>query len=202
MNKELESYLSHNLEQMEVDSAEFVELLRILASKLNQHRNENKGRLPKEAWLAILKIFGISLYCDILLTDHKGIPLLAIRHDPTAVGKEAEWEGKLHVPGLAIYPALKAEQILPYLIRKEVTGDRGYAQELVSQAKLVGIRFIPEPERETMAFGTVFTVAVDPQRIKDGFEPITQSNLPNVIKEHLVVLNWFQQKNRPVFFGI
>ncbi|HJY98404.1 MAG TPA: hypothetical protein VJ227_01680 [Patescibacteria group bacterium] len=136
-----------------------------VASEVSGIREKNGGLLPKDLWLKVVEIAGSHFCLEVLLITPEGKPVLKVRHDPSAQGRELEWEGMLHLPGTALSPSASGENMVKNLIEREVVkeGEEEFAESLAQEAVFFGFARYPEVQRNTVADVLIMALVIDPK---------------------------------------
>lgn len=189
--------MSENIENEQSANTELLEKITEVADKITLMRQEKGGVLPKELWLELLRISGSYLCTELLLVTPDGSPVLKVRNDPTPVGREQEWEGKLHLPGIVVGTATRGNEVVTKLLEKEVVnkGEHDLAEQLSKSAVFFGFVREDEPERKTIADSLVLTLVIDPKdpRFQQDLVVLTDDLKKDVIPEHQPVIERFYE---------
>jgi len=159
-------------------------------------RNRHDGFLPKDVWLRNLETAGSYSCLEIIPIDQNtGIIYLKERKDPTAQGGELDWEGKLHIPGLANLAKIRGDKAPEILLKKEIIQN---LDETIGPSKnlkyLTHVKY-PEPERRTVADTLILLLPINPNELQDDFKPVTKDNLSQVISQHRPILESYWENN-------
>lgn len=188
----------------QVDSQEFIGDFVSMADQVIQYRLDHGGMLPRELWLEVLRLAGSYLCLEVLPVSPEGTPVLKLRKDPTSIGGELEWEGKLHIPGTAVPVSRRAEEMVPFLVRKEIVkpGNDEVVEFLASEAAYWGFVRYYEPQRRTTADTIVMTLPVDPgdPRLQEDLVTLTEERRSQVIDQHRPVIEAYSYNPRGRIF--
>lgn len=183
--------LAEQVNSLNLRSPEFTDVARVVAEKTANLREE-AGRVPYDVFIAGMEMAGVYPALEVIPYDPEGNFYLRRRLEGENASQEEEsaWGGKLHFAGSVIVPAQRFELNFYNLLNSEVfrVADESERRKLIAQlyrkSKVIGISMVPAPERKTSGLSLILSTEIeDPQFLRENFEKITQTNLPEVIDQ-------------------
>lgn len=181
---------------------ELGEVFEIIATRVFQHRQENRGFVPLEIFPYCVGIGGGYLCAEIVVIAEDGSGFYLKKR----VGEdELGWKGQFQIPGTSIRTTDNPEDVFERL-SDEISSESGLRFNMYNAA-FIGIETHNEPERMATCWTAVWQIVI-PKDLDSSFsgewEFFSQDDLDNekIIDHHRNTLKWAAKKTRDIFVDL